>query len=270
MSKMGGFLDKITGLFKKDQTEGNAKASSAPEAKQEVADSKTPIAKPPAAKPSPPAQDNKIQQTRNWFEERYETILVQRNMVVVLAALLLLLAIVAVASVTYIINIRQFDPFVIQIDDTTGLAKIVTPTGSEVISGDDAIAKYFMQRYIKARETYNPVDFETRARQTVRLLSSNNVYWAYRGFLRDETKNPSIIYGQKNTTYIDIKSWSEIAPKQFLVRFSITESGGAKRVFNKVAVIKYDFIAMELTDEEFEINPIGFQIIGYRVDEDNS
>ena len=55
-----------------------------------------------------------------------------------------------------------------------------------------------------------------------------------------------------------------------MLRFSVNETAGDKRVLNKLAVIDFDYVPMELTETERDINPIGFQVTGYRVDDDNS
>ena len=207
---------------------------------------------------------------RNWYQERYDNIVVQRNLLFALVLSLVFLSIVAVGVVAYVVNTKKFDPFVIQIDDTTGAAQIVNPTSANLISGNDALAQYFIKRYVTARETYNPVDFETEARKTVRLLSTNRVYWAYRGYLRNEAVNPQIQYNQKNTTYLLVKSWSKLSDTKFILRFSINETGGARKVFNKIAVVEFEYTPMELTEAEKDINPVGFQVTEYRVDDDNS
>ena len=41
-------------------------------------------------------------------------------------------------------------------------------------------------------------------------------------------------------------------------------------VFHKIAIVEFQYIAMELSDKEKEVNPVGFQVTGYRVDDDNS
>jgi type IV secretion system protein VirB8 len=82
------------------------------------------------------------------------------------------------------------------------------------------------------------------------------------------------MYGQTNTTYLTVKSWSKLESKTeqntYIIRFSVTETAGNKKIYNKIAVVSYAYIPMELTDAERDINPVGFQINGYRVDDDNS
>ena len=213
---------------------------------------------------------NSIKQIRNWYEERFENITVQRNILLVLLLVLLLLSIVSVGAVAYVVNTKRFDPFVIQIDDTTGMAKVVNPINSSMLSANDALSQYFIKKYVIARETYNPVDFETEAMNTVRLLSASSIYWSYRGYLRNNEVNPVVKYGQKNTTFFILKSWSKLGEKKFILRFSINETAGERKVFNKIAVVEFDYLPMELTDRDRDVNPIGFQITGYRVDDDNS
>ena len=208
--------------------------------------------------------------TKTWFEERYETALIQRNWIFFIAAISIIAVAISVFAVTKISLSKEFDPFVIQIENSTGLAKVVNPITSEILSGNEALARYFIKRYVTSRETYNPVDFETRARQVVRLLSTGQVYNSYMGYIKDKVNDPMILYSQKNTTYLTVKSWSKLDAKRYVFRFSITETVGDKRVYNKIAIVDYDYVAMSLSSEDEDINPVGFQIKGYRVDDDNS
>lgn len=222
------------------------------------------------SEPSETKASSDVQKVRNWYEERFETITVQRNLLFVLLLILLCLCIVSIGVVAYVINTKKFDPFVIQIDDTTGIAKVVNPISSNVLSGNEALAKYFIKKYVTARETYNPVDFDSEALKTVRLLSTNAVYWNYRGYLRNEDNNPAIKYGQKNTTYLAVKSWSKLSEQKYILRFSITETAQNRNTYNKIAIVEFDYVPMELTEKDRDVNPIGFQVTGYRVDDDNS
>ncbi len=216
------------------------------------------------------APHGEVKRLRNWYEERYDNITVQRNLLFLLLLILLCLSIVSIGVVAYVINTKRFDPFVIQIDDTTGIAKVVNPISSSVLSGNEALAQYFIKRYIIARETYNPVDFSTEAKRIVRLLSANSIYWDYRGYLKNEAVDPTIKYGQKNTTYLVVKSWSKLADNKYIMRFSINETAGAMKVFNKIAVVEFQYLPMELTESDKDVNPVGFQVTGYRMDDDSS
>jgi type IV secretion system protein VirB8 len=211
-----------------------------------------------------------LKTVRNWYEERYDKLKVQRNVLFLFVIVFVLLSAITVIGLVFIINSKEFDPFVIQIEETTGMATVVNPATADALDGNEALAKYFIKKYVTARETYNPVDFESEARKVVRLLSSNNIYGQYLGYIKNKDFDPSLIYGQKNTTSLTVKSWSKLEKKKIMMRFAIHEAVGDKKVFNKIAVVDFDYVAMELTDAERDINPIGFQVKGYRVDDDNS
>lgn len=224
-----------------------------------------------AGKPEGEEGEAKIKiAAKTWFEERYEIALMQRNWVFFLSALCLFGIAAAAFTVTKISLSKEFDPFVIQIEKNTGVAKVVNPIGSEALNGDDALARYFIKKYVTARETYNPVDFDTLARDVIRLFSAPNIYGFYRGYISNKENDPSMKYGQKNTTYLTIKSWSKLDAQRYVLRFAITETAGKRAVYNKIAIVDYRYIAMSLNPGEEDINPVGFQVTGYRVDDDNS
>lgn len=237
---------KITNLFqkKKPQSEDNAQSSTG-------------------------SDKDIITTARNWYEERYENLVVQRNLLAVVLVVSLIIVVAGVFAVAHIATSKEFDPFVIQIDEQTGAAQIVNPISTELIDGNEALARYFIKRYVSARETYNPVDF-VHSKKVVRLLSTPAVFSGYLGYIRNKDNDPTILYGQNNTTYMTVKSWSKLDAQTYMLRFFITETSGAMKVYSKIAVVNIHYVAMELTEEDREINPIGFQVKGYKVDEDNS
>lgn len=214
--------------------------------------------------------NNIVRNTKNWYEERASKIKVQRNLLLVLVLILMLLVAVCVIAVTFIVSSKEFDPFVIQINDNTGAATIVNPITSEILNGNDALARYFIKKYLISRETYNPVDFKDGARQIVRLFSTNDIYNNFIGYIRNKDIDPTIKYAQGNTTFLVIKSWSMVEKNKYMVRYSINETSGSKTIYNKISVVNFQYVPMELTEQDRDANPVGFQINGYRVDNDNS
>lgn len=133
-----------------------------------------------AGKPEGEEGETKVKiAAKTVSEERYEIALMQRNWVFFLSALCLFGITAASFTVTKISLSKEFDPFVIQIGKNTGVAKVVNPVGSEALNGDDALARYFIKKYVTARETYNPVDFDTLAPDVIRLFSAPNIYGFY-------------------------------------------------------------------------------------------
>lgn len=215
-------------------------------------------------------QANPLKITQNWYEERADKLIVQRNLLIILLIILSIFMVISTLVIAFVVKSKQFDPFVIQLDDTTGRASVVELISSPVLTADESLTRYFIKKYLNARETYNFVDFTTLARTTIRLLSTSNVFYGYLGYIRDKNNDPSLKYQENNTTYLVVKSWSKIASDKYIVRFSVNETTGNQTVYNKIAVVSYAYVPMQLTDSELDINPVGFQVNGYRVDDDNS
>jgi type IV secretion system protein VirB8 len=208
-------------------------------------------------------------QENSWYKDRYESVLTQRNILVVLLMLSFFAVVGSVFVVGKISTSKSFSPFVIQIEERTGAAKVVNPANSNLLSGNESMSRYFIKKYISARESYNPVDFDFNMRKVVRLFSDQEVYRQYIGYIRNQANDPTVIYAQSNTTYVRVKSFSKLG-KQYFVRFSVIENSGQRRVLDKIVTLTIDYIPMELNDDDRDINPAGFQVTGYRVDDDNS
>jgi len=205
-----------------------------------------------------------------WASERYESILTQRNLFVLITIIALGGLSIAMLSAVKIMNSKEIMPFVIQVDESTGTTTIVNPLGSEILSGNDSLSRYFIKKYISARETYNAADFDTVALKFVKLTLTDNLYFSYYRYISNKETDPRKIYGATNSTYMKVKSWSKLENDKFICRFSIHETAGGLRVWNKIAIVKAKYVPMELDPEEQDMNPVGFQLTDYRVDEDES
>lgn len=213
---------------------------------------------------------NPLKITKNWYEERSDKLIVQRNLLIILLIILTIFMVISTLVIAFVVKSKQFVPFVIQLNNNTGRVSVVEPISSSVLTADESLTRYFIKKYLTARETYNPVDFTTLARTTIRLLSTSSVYYNYLGYIRNKDFDPALKYKVDNTTFLVVKSWSKIAADKYIVRFSVNEASGNQLVYNKIAVVSYAYVPMQLTDSELDINPVGFQVNGYRVDDDNS
>ena len=110
----------------------------------------------------------------------------------------------------------------------------------------------------------------TLAKKIVRLLSVKSIYQEYGDYLKNEELNPAIKYGQKNTTFLVMKSWSKLNYNKYILRFLINKTAQARRIQNKIAIVEFKYIPMELTEKDKNINPLGFQVTGLRVGGDSS
>lgn len=81
------------------------------------------------------------------------------------------LAFVSIGAVTALTPLKTVEPFVIRVDNATGIVDVVSTLKDEPQSYDEAIAKYFLGQYVRAREGYSFVEAPANFR-TVSLLST--------------------------------------------------------------------------------------------------
>ena len=217
-------------------------------------------------------QSESIEVKKNWYADRYQTVVVQRNFLVLLLILALAGVILAVLSMVRIASSKTVEPFVIEVEERSGITNVIRPLSVERYSTDEAIQKFYLYNYVTKRESYNPLTYSYNYDTVIRLLSGREVYAAFKAQI--STNNPDsplrlgqgqrIVKGVSIGVPVTVKGQSGLVVN---VRFRTEDSGGAVR--NRVAVVNFMLTDMLLTMEERAVNPLGFQVIGYRVEDES-
>ena len=227
-----------------------------------------------------------ISESRNWYSERYETAIMQRNILLVIVILSLVCILVGVFMVGRIAVSKTVDPFVIEVEEKSGITNVVNPMEVKNLMADEVLRKYFLMQYLRAREGYDPLDFEYNYGTVVRLFSERKVYNEYKAYVHDDTHNPQKIYGAQSRVTLKIRSIQFFdEPRQgaegrissqetkVVVRFTLVvksdPSSDTTSTYNKIATIRFLFKPMEMNTDDRNVNPLGFQISEYRVDDEN-
>lgn len=146
------------------------------------------------------------------FETSVKYLIEQSNKKAWLIAIVsVLVAILSIIAVLLLTPLKTVEPYVIRVDNTTGMVDILTVLDKEQITQNEALDKHFIGQYIKAREGYyfgmlnNDYTF-------TQLLSSPEVAESYRAiysgenardkrlgnFTRVEVNILSIVLGESN------------------------------------------------------------------------
>ncbi len=219
---------------------------------------------------------DKASELKNWYTDKYQSVLVQRNIFAVITLVSLLTSLIAVFAVQSLAPLKSVEPFVIQIDEKSGVTEVVEPVTREELSATEALDNFFVWQYVRARETYDAAD-NPRNRDIVRIMSHPDVYAVHR--FETSPQAPESAYnrlGKIGTrvcsdpviTYLDAESKEE-GKKVAQVRFVVTERIRAEAPFeyNKIATLEYDYVTLELSRRERLINPLGFRALTYRLDD---
>lgn len=208
-----------------------------------------------------------VAQSRNWYSDRYETILVQRNLLLVLACAMLATILISVFMVGQVTLSKSIEPFVIEVEQRSGITNVVNPLSRQDLLTNEALKSYFLMKYLRAREAYSIVDYEYNYSTVVRLFSTREVYQAFKRAISEDPRSAVTLYGNQVQTILKVRSIQFLdGGKTAQIRFTIVESRGPK--YDKIATIAFDFVQMEMTTEERYVNPLGFQVTGYRVDDE--
>lgn len=213
-------------------------------------------------------QGELITEVSNWYADRYEHVLVQRNLLLLIVLLSFGVIMAGVVVVRQVSLSKSVDPFVIEIEERTGITNVVNPLSRKDLTTNEALNTYFIMKYLRARETYDYLVYRHNFSTVVRLLSSFSVYNAFKNFINNDPKSPIKIYGTNVSTTLKVRSIQFLEGTTAQVRFTIIRNGDNNAKSDKIATITFTYLQMEMTPEERYVNPLGFQVVGYRIDDE--
>ena len=212
---------------------------------------------------------------KSWDLDKYQTVLVQRNILALFTVLCLCIALLASFAMQRMAPLKAVEPFIIQIDQKSGLTEVVEPITRDRLGSPEPLDNFFLWRYVAARETLDNLDRQFRW-NTVRVLSSKEVFGQY--MLDVDPQRPGSPAAQLaeigGTLAVENPTLTRLAdPKRKVaqIRFAIRERSRQNPqgdLYNKIATIEFDYFKLELNRDERLINPLGFQVISYRIDDE--
>jgi type IV secretion system protein VirB8 len=205
-----------------------------------------------------------ISDVRNWYSDRYETAIVQRNMLLLLLLISTCIILLGVFILGKVASSKSIDPFIVQIEEKTGVTNVVNPLNRRDLLTNEALNTYFVVKYLKAREAYDPSTFEYNYREVARVLSSPQVFRDALNYL-NSPNGPNANKANLSATTVTVRSVQFLEPEMVQVRFTVETVSGGKKVY-KIATIRFNYFQMEMNQNERLINPLGFRVTSYRSD----
>ena len=219
---------------------------------------------------------------RSWYNDRYEFVVIQRNIFALVTLCALLLSIAATFSISQLTPLKSVEPFVIQIDQKSGLTQVVDPVRAHDLTAQDSVNNYFMVKYVRARESWLSQDRNYDNYNLVRIFSGGSVLRAYQYEIAlSNPESPSVLLGANGSREVRIASIKYMDSSRdnvgdivmkYMIRVQIAERQGGGQVsktIQKTIFLDFKYVALELTTEDRYLNPLGFYVIAYRADEDN-
>lgn len=211
------------------------------------------------------------QDTKNWYKDRYQYVLVQRKLLTLVTVLSLVCTLATVVVIAYLTPLKSVEPFVIQVDQKSGITQTVNPLTVRELTANEAVNNFFIVQYIRSRETYSIHDLKENY-NVVRIMSEREKI--YPQFVAEaDPNNPqsnAARLGSTGLRTVKFKSITYLNPQLVQARVLIEEKSDniGYAPYHKIVLIGFEYIKMSLTTEERYVNPLGFRVTDYRVDED--
>ncbi|EAJ0602698.1 TPA_asm: type IV secretion system protein [Campylobacter jejuni] len=189
-----------------------------------------------------------------------------------IAFISIFIAIISIIAVVLLTPLKTIEPYVIRVDNTTGMVDILTMLDEKEIKANEALDKYFISTYVKAREGYY-YDLLNQDYLLTQLMSSEKVANEYRAWYEGENARDQIL---KNSNEVNVQILSIVLGNSNGVKTSTIRAKIITKNLNtrglsestKVITLSYDYILAKASEENRILNPLGFKVTNYRIDEE--
>ena len=208
-------------------------------------------------------------QAESWDHDRFLTAKRSARRAWIVAGSACILAVVSVGAVAALTPLKTVQPYTVTVDRQTGATEITTAlTGSDELLYDEAVAKYFLARYVRYREGW-----VSQARleyfEAVTALSAPGEQNRFAAYYRDSNpQSPQVVFGNDAFVTVAIKNISLIGKNVAQVRFSkvIQRGGAVPDEVNAIATVNYDVTGKPTGEQGLFVNPLGYRVTNYRAD----
>lgn len=191
------------------------------------------------------------------------------------------IAVLQAIGIVAMLPLKTVEPLIIRSDSSTGIVEVVSTIKEKEYFGEDIENRYWLNQYVTHRERWQ---WETRNedRQKIGLWSSSTIQQEYADYT-DPNKNPYapvLQYGTNTEVRIETKGISHLNSEVIngekrntsLVRYirRVKRSGEPELISHWAATVTYTYRNTKMALQDRYINPFGFQVISYRIDEESS
>ena len=209
-----------------------------------------------------------------WYQDLYQSVKISRNRWFLIGVIALILTGIEGLALVFLTPLKTVEPYVLQVDNKSGITTVLKPlreNQENVLTEEEAVTKSFIVKYVIARETYDPQDLN-RNYDLVRLMSSVDEAGKFNESVANgNPQSPVERYKTNTARTVKISSVSFLDQKKKTaqVRFMTTEvTRNETKEDYWVAILTFRYINAPMDENDRLNNPLGFQVISYRVDQE--
>lgn len=189
----------------------------------------------------------------------------------IVAAVMSVVAVGALGTLALLVPLKTYEPYMVVVDKTTGFVEVKRPMAEGSLSQDEAITTFNVVRYIKARETYDPKALKDNFDLAQLLATGDAAHELTEIYSPANPNNPVKVYGSNTVVAVNIKSVTFPNNRTALARFSTEEKSSTNIVTrNWVSLVRFRYTSAPMRNEWRFDNPLGFQVLEYRRDQETA
>lgn len=205
----------------------------------------------------------------SWASDREDRIGRSNRTAWTIAWIAVAIAVLLAFALVALLPLKTVVPYTILVDRQTGYVTTLDPSQPLGLTSSEALSRSMLVQYVSAREGFNYATVREDYRK-VASWSSGVARSSYEAEMRPNNPDgPFARYSRNDVVTVVPKSVSPLSEGSALVRFDLIrtgESGATVPPIPYAAVIRYRFQPREMSVEERFINPLGFEVLRYRVD----
>ena len=207
----------------------------------------------------------------SWNRDRVQAMRASQRIAWWIAAVAAAIALFEAIALVLLTPLKTVEPYTLMVDRTTGYVQALKPLDQTKIAPDSALTQSFLVQYVIAREAFDIATLNANYRK-VALFSADSARASYLQQMQPSNPaSPLLLYPRTTTVDVRVKSVSAIGSNSALVRFDTVRSDAGAQPQSPsawVAVIHYRYSDAPMSLDERFVNPLGFQVTGYRKDQE--
>ena len=189
----------------------------------------------------------------------------------IVAAVMTVVAVASLGTLALLVPLKTYEPYMVVVDKTTGFVEVKRPVAEGPLTQDEAVTTFNVVRYVKARETYDPKALKDNFDLAQLLASGEAARELAEVYAPANPRNPIKLYGTGTDVSVSVKSVTFPNNRTALVRFSTDEKGPTSLTTrNWVSLVRFRYTAAPMRNEYRFDNPLGFQAVEYRRDQETA
>lgn len=205
----------------------------------------------------------------SWATDQVAALQRSRRIAWIVASAAVVVAVSEAIALTTLMPLKTVVPYTLMVDRTTGFVQALKPLDPDQITPDKALVQSMLVQYVIARESFDVATLQADY-QKVGLWSAEEARSDYLDHMQaSNLDSPLALYPRSSTVETRVKSVSRMDERSALVRFETIrrdEGGQDHPPMSWVAIVEYRFSGEPMSADDRFLNPLGFQVLGYRRD----